>query len=79
MPAVTQRQKDILREILDKQEALAEQRTEIKEAIELLAEELGMKPVAVNRMVALVRKEQKSRGSLADEQQLIELALEASA
>lgn len=79
MPAVTQRQKDILREILDKQEALAEQRTEIKEAIELLAEELGMKPVAVNRMVALVRKEQKSRGSLADEQQLIELAREASA
>jgi Mn-dependent DtxR family transcriptional regulator len=60
--------------ILNQKEELKEAQETLKESVKKLADELGVKPAVVTRILGLVEKERAKGGVLADERDMVETA-----
>ena len=60
--------------ILNQKEELKEIQETLKESVKKLADELGVKPAVVTRILGLVEKERAKGGVLADERDVVETA-----
>ncbi|MHB8369222.1 MAG: hypothetical protein ACYDBP_05935 [Leptospirales bacterium] len=60
--------------ILNQKEELKEAQDALKESVKKLAEEMGIKPAVVTRILGLVEKERAKGGILADEREVVETA-----
>ncbi|EQD24251.1 MAG: hypothetical protein D084_Lepto4C00513G0004 [Leptospirillum sp. Group IV 'UBA BS'] len=60
--------------ILNQKEELKEAQEALKDSIKKLADELGVKPAVVTRILGLVEKERAKGGVLTDEREVIETA-----
>lgn len=60
--------------ILNQKEELKEAQETMKESVKKLADELGVKPAVVTRILGLVEKERAKGGVLADERDVVETA-----
>ncbi|MHB1285578.1 MAG: hypothetical protein ACYC9S_10130 [Leptospirales bacterium] len=60
--------------ILNQKEELKEAQESLKESVKKLADELGVKPAVVTRILGLVEKERAKGGILADEREVVETA-----
>ena len=63
-----------LEAILNQKEKLKEAQAILKESVKKLADELGVKPAVVTRILGLVEKERAKGGVIADERDVIEAA-----
>ncbi len=63
-----------LEEILNQKEELKEAQESLKESVKKLADELGVKPAVVSRLLGFVEKERAKRGIIADERDILETA-----
>ena len=63
-----------LEAILNQKEKLKETQAILKESVKKLADELGVKPAVVTRILGLVEKERAKGGVIADERDVIEAA-----
>ena len=66
--------KKIFEAILNQKEELKEIQETLKESVKKLADELGVKPAVVTRILGLVEKERAKGGVLADERDVVETA-----
>ena len=60
--------------ILNQKAELKEAQETLKESVKKLADEMGLKPAAVNRILGLVEKERSKGGILDDERTVVETA-----
>ena len=60
--------------ILNQKEELKESQDALKESVKKLADEMGVKPAVVTRILGLVEKERAKGGILADEREVVETA-----
>lgn len=60
--------------ILDRKEDLKAAQEELKDSVKKLADDLGVKPAVVTRILGLVEKERARGGVLADEREVVETA-----
>lgn len=60
--------------ILNQKEELKEAQDCLKESVKKLADELGVKPAYITRVLGIVEKERAKRGILADEREILETA-----
>ena len=60
--------------ILSQKEELKEAQETLKESVKKLAEELGVKPAVVTRILGLVEKERAKGGVLTGEREVVETA-----
>lgn len=72
------RHRDIIDEIISRQDSVKAVQGEIKEALKMLADELETKPATINQIIRLVRKERQEAGSLAMQQEILSIAEEAA-
>lgn len=63
-----------IKDIISVKESLKESQDDMKTSISDLAKELNVKPAAINKIIASVEKERKNRGTIADEQDLLDAA-----
>ena len=63
--------------IINSKESIKEEQKGIKDAIKSLADEMGIKPAAVNRIISLIEKERaKGGGIIRDEKEIVDAAAE---
>ena len=60
--------------ILNQKEELKEAQETLKDTIKQLADELGVKPADISKILVLVEKERAKGGVIADEQDILETA-----
>lgn len=60
--------------ILNQKEELKETQETLKDAVKQLADELGVKPADITKILGLVEKERAKRGVIADERDILETA-----
>lgn len=68
--------KRVIKNIMLQQDALSERKAEIAESVKALADQLAIKPAEINKVIALVRKEEAQKGTLAFNQEILDLAVE---
>jgi len=60
--------------ILNQKEELKEAQETLKDSVKQLADELGMKPADITKILGLVEKERAKGGIIADERDILETA-----
>jgi hypothetical protein len=60
--------------ILNQKEELKETQETLKDAVKQLADELGVKPADITKILGLVEKERAKGGVIADERDILETA-----
>lgn len=68
---------DIAKQKENQEEKKKQKDSEIKEAIEALASELGVKPAEISTVVNTVLKERKKRGHIDKEEKILDIAQQA--
>lgn len=71
---ISDSQRNAIENILNSKESIKESTQSIKDAVKSLAEEMGVKPAFVNRLVSIVEKERAKGGYIKEEREVFDIA-----